>query len=179
MLFRSVAAWLAALLALVGVGIIAWDGLEGGKLIGILVSLCFPLGFAGNTLALRRYRNVDMVPAICVGGFLTFFAAGFIGFFAGHRGGGFDVSLRTMGLLAIMGLLQLAIPLVFFVKGSKSVPAVTLALIVMLDAVINPLWPWLFVGEIPQGAAYIGGTIVISAVVISIFGGRWVARTSN
>ena len=172
----DVVAWAAALLAMAGVGIIAWDGFDGGNIIGILVSLCFPLGFAGNTLALRRYRNVDMVPAICAGGIITFLAGGIIGFFAGHAGGGFDVSLRTMGLLAIMGLSQLAIPLVFFVKGSQSVPAVTLALIVMLDAVINPLWPWLFVGEIPQRAAFMGGTIVITAVIISIFGGRWVAR---
>ena len=172
----GVVAWLAALLALVGVGIIAWDGLEGGKLIGILVSLCFPLGFAGNTLALRRYRSVDMVPAICVGGFLTFFAGGIIGSFVGKPSGGFDVSLYDMMLLAVMGLLQLAIPLAFFVRGSMSVPAVTLALIVMLDAVLNPLWPWFFVGEMPETAAFIGGTIVICAVIISIFGGRWMAR---
>ncbi len=120
-----------------------------------------------------------MVPAICVGGFVTFFAAGIIGFFAGHAGGGFDVSPRNALLLAVMGPLQLAIPLIFFVKGAKSVPAVTLSLVVMLDAVINPLWPWLFIGELPGRAAFIGGVIVISAVIISIFGGRWMARAPN
>ncbi|MBC8035828.1 MAG: DMT family transporter [Rhizobiales bacterium] len=173
------AAWVAALLALAGVGIIARDEFEGGRLVGILVSLCVPLAFAGNTLVLRRYRNVDMVPAICVGGFVTFFAAGIIGFFAGHSGGGFDVAPRDVLLLAAMGPLQLAIPLIFFVKGARSVPAVTLSLVVMLDAVINPLWPWLFVGETPGKAAFIGGAIVIGAVVISIFGGRWMARTAT
>ncbi len=170
------AAWGAALLALVGVGVIAHDGLEGGRLLGILVSLCVPLAFAGNTLVLRRYRGVDMVPAICVGGFVTFFAAGVVGFFAGHSGGGFDVAPRDVLILAAMGPLQLAIPLIFFVKGARSVPAVTLSLVVMLDAVINPLWPWLFVGEKPGRAAFIGGAIVIAAVIMSIFGGRWMAR---
>jgi drug/metabolite transporter (DMT)-like permease len=169
------AAWAAAILALAGVGVIARDGLEGGKLVGILVSLCVPLAFAGNTLVLRRYREVDMVPAICVGGFVTFFAAGVIGFFAGHSGGGFDVAPRDVLVLAAMGPLQLAIPLIFFVKGARSVPAVTLSLIVMLDAVLNPLWPWLFVGEKPGNAAFIGGAIVVGAVIISIFGGRWMA----
>ena len=172
----GLAAWIAAALAMVGVGIIAWDGLGGGKLVGILVSICVPISFAIQTLALRRYRGIDMVPAICVGGFVTFFAAGLLGFLAGHAGGGFDVGPREVLLLAIMGPLQLSIPLIFYAKGAKSVPAVTLSLIVMLDAVLNPLWPWLFVGEVPEPTAFIGGAIIIGAVIISIFGGRFIAR---
>lgn len=172
----GLAAWGAALLAMVGVGIIAWDGLEGGRYLGILVSLGVPICFAGQTLALRRYRNIDMVPAVCTGGILTFFAAGFLGFTAGHPGGGFDISPSNVAMLSAMGLLQLAIPLIFYAKGAKSVPAVTLSLIVMLDAVVNPLWPWLFLDEMPGRSDFIGGAIIIGAVVISIFGGRWMTR---
>ena len=69
--------------------------------------------------------------------------------------------------------LQLAIPLVFYIKGARSVPAVTLTLIAMLDAVINPLWPWIFVGENPGQAAYVGGSIIIGAVLISVFGRKF------
>ncbi len=172
----GVVAWIAAFLALAGVGIIAWDGLEAGRLLGIVVSICVPMSFAGQTLMLRRYREVDMVPAICVGGFFTFFAAGILGFLQGHPGGGFEISPREMMILAAMGPLQLSIPLIFYVKGAKSVPAVAGSLIVMLDAVINPLWPMLFVGEQPERAAYIGGTIIIGAVALSILGGRWMTR---
>ena len=172
-------AWLAAALAFAGVGLIAWDGLEGGRLIGILVSICVPMSFAGQTLMLRRYRNFDMVPAICAGGFATFFIAGFLGFLAGHAGGGFDVEPREVAMLAAMGLLQLAIPLILFARGAKSVPAITLSLIVMLDAVINPLWPWLIVGEVPENSAFIGGAIIIAAVTISVFGGNYMARRAE
>lgn len=169
-------AWIAAFLAFAGVGVIAWDGLEGGKLAGILVSICVPMSFAGQTLMLRRYRNYDMVPAICVGGFATFFIAGFLGFLAGHEGGGFDVNPHQVFLLAIMGPVQLAIPLILYAKGAQSVPAITLALIVMLDAVVNPLWPWLVLGETPEASAFIGGVIIVCAVLISIFGGSFIAR---
>ena len=55
----------------------------------------------------------------------------------------------------------------------------TLSLIVMLDAVVNPLWPWLFVGEMPGTPAFIGGAIIIGAVTISIIGGRWMARAGR
>ncbi|MEP7174429.1 MAG: DMT family transporter [Aestuariivirga sp.] len=164
-------AWIAATLALLGVGVIAWDGLEAGhSTLGLLLSICVPMAFAGQTLALRRYRNVDMVPSICLGGAMSFFIAGFLGFTAGHAGGGFDVGLREVLLLAAMATLQLAIPLVFYIKGAHSVPAVTLTLIAMLDAVINPMWPWIFVGENPGRAALIGAVIIVGAVLISVFG---------
>jgi drug/metabolite transporter (DMT)-like permease len=167
-------AWIAATLALLGVGVIAWDGLEAGRsTLGLLLSICVPMAFAGQTLALRRYRNVDMVPSICLGGIMSFFIAGFLGFTAGHAGGGFDVGLREVLLLAAMATLQLAIPLVFYIKGAHSVPAVTLTLIAMLDAVINPMWPWIFVGEKPGEAAFIGGAIIVGAVVMSVFGRRF------
>ncbi len=167
-------AWIAATLALLGVGVIAWDGLEAGhSTLGLLLSICVPMAFAGQTLALRRYRNVDMVPSICLGGIMSFFIAGILGFTAGHAGGGFDVGLREVLLLAAMATLQLAIPLVFYIKGAHSVPAVTLTLIAMLDAVINPMWPWIFVGEKPGEAAFLGGAIIVGAVLISVFGRKF------
>ena len=117
-----------------------------------------------------------MVPAICVGGLFAFLGAGTAGFLF-DAGGGFDVPPKYVALLALMALVQLAIPLIWYAKGAKSVPAVTLSLIVMLDAVLNPLWPWLLVNEVPERAAFIGGGIIILAVLISIFGSAWLKRS--
>jgi drug/metabolite transporter (DMT)-like permease len=175
----GVEAWAAALLALAGVGIIAWDGLEGGRMVGILVSILVPISFAGQTLMLRRYRGYDMVPALCLGGFACFIVAGLCGFSSGHALGGFDVDAKSVLILAAMGPLQLAIPAIYYAKGAKSVSAVTLSLIVMLDAVLNPLWPWLAFGEQPGYAALLGGTVIVGAVLISIFGGRVLNRGSR
>jgi drug/metabolite transporter, DME family len=161
-------AWTAAIMALVGMAIIARDGLEAGNWLGITVSLVVPFAFAMQTLTLRRYRAVDMTPAIGIGGFIAFIGAGLAGL-ALNEGGGFNVSARDIAILAVMALVQLAIPLIFFAKGARSVPAVTLSLVVMLDAVLNPLWPWLFVNEVPEQAAFIGGAIIIGAVLLSIF----------
>ncbi len=163
-------AWIAAGLAILGVCVIAWDGIGSGSVLGLILALGVPMAFAGQTLALRRYRNVDMVPAICLGGVFCFLIAGTLGFTNGHPGGGFNVGLRESVLLAAMGTLQLAIPLIFYIRGAISVSAVTLTLIAMLDAVINPLWPWIFVDEKPGKAALLGGAIIIGAVLISIFG---------
>jgi len=72
-----------------------------------------------------------------------------------------------------MGPRQLSIPLIWYAKGAKAVPAVTLSLVAMLDVVLNPLWSWIGAGEIPTRAAVIGGAIIVGAVLISIFGDRW------
>jgi drug/metabolite transporter (DMT)-like permease len=173
----SLASWAAAFLALAGVAVIAWEGVNAGNITGILVSLLVPLSFAGQTVSLRRYRDFDMVPAICVGGFVTFLLAGAMGYvFGGHTGGGFQVTLQQMLLLALMGPLQLSIPLIWYAKGAKAVPAVTLTLVAMLDVVLNPLWSWLGVGEVPTNSAFVGGAIIVGAVAISIFGDRWLGK---
>ena len=166
------AAWFAAVLALVGMAVIAKDGLEAGNWLGIAVSLLVPFCFAMQTLTLRRYRAVDMTPAICLGGAMAFFGAGFAGYFF-QVGGGFEVPLKYVALLALMALVQLAIPLIFYAKGARSVPAVTLSLIAMLDAVLNPLWPWIIVNEVPETAAFVGGSVIIVAVLLSIFGNQF------
>lgn len=163
--------WAAAILALAGMGVIAYDELGAGNWKGMAVCLLVPFSFAMQTLSLRRYRAVDMTPAISAGGFLAFLGAGLVGFTLSD-GGGFSVGFNHVALLALMALLQLAIPLVFYVKGARSVPAITISLIVMLDAVLNPFWPWLVVNEVPQRAAFIGGGIIIGAVFLSIFGSQ-------
>ena len=174
----GVASWVAALLAVAGTAVIGWDKLEGGHLGALLICLLVPFCFASQTLTLRRWSNIDMVPAICFGGLVSFLGAGLVGFFF-HSGGGFAVSFRGVALLALMAVVQLAIPLVFYAKGARSVPAITLSLIAMLDAVLNPLWPWIFVGEIPERPAFIGGAVILFAVFISIFGDRIFKRATG
>lgn len=157
--------WIAAVLALAGVGVIGWSGLEAGNLIGILVCLMVPVCFAGQTVTLRRFRGIDMVPAVCVGGFAVFL-------YAGMFQGGFDVPPRDVLLLALMGPLQLGIPLILYVKGARSMPAMALSLIAMLDVVLNPFWSWLGVGEVPAPAHFIGGATIVGAVLICILGSQ-------
>jgi drug/metabolite transporter, DME family len=169
------ASWIAAMMALAGVAVIAWDGLAAGSWLGLLFACCIPLTFAGQTLALRRYRDVDMVPAICVGGFVSFFLAGGLGFAAGTEGGGFNVGSEHMVLLAAMAVFQLALPLVFYTYGAKSVSAVSLTLFSVLDSVLNPLWPWLFLHEVPGRAAFTGGAIILAAILFSVFGRKMFA----
>ena len=157
------AAWVAAFLALAGVSIIFRDGLRSGDWLGSLVAIAVALCFAGQTLTLRRFRDIEMMPAILVGGLAVFLIAGVAG--------GFEVPWREIGILAVMGPVQLAIPLIMFARAARQVPAATLSLIALLDVVFNPTWSWIGVGEIPAVASLAGGLVIVAAVSLSILAG--------
>jgi drug/metabolite transporter, DME family len=172
----SVYAWVAALVGIAGTVVIAWNGIQTGQLSGLLLCFGVPLTFAAQTLLLRRYRAYDMMPAICVGGVLSFLIAGTVSMFSFAGGSAFNIDFHDFFLLMLMGPVQLAIPLVFYGLGAKTVQGVTLALLAMMDAVINPYWTWLFAGEIPEESSIIGGAIIIVAVVLSVVGQAWQNR---
>ena len=142
---------------------------------GLLLCFGVPITFAGQTLMLRRYRDFDMMPTIFLGGLLSFIVAGIVssvGFtWAGATA--FNITGYEFLLLMLMGPLQLAIPLVFYGMGARSVTAITLSLLAMMDAVINPLWPWIFVGETPSRSTLIGCAIILVAVSLSVIGQQY------
>lgn len=163
-------AWIAALIALLGMTTIVYGGLQHGALVWQLFCLAVPFTFAMQTLLLRRYRNYDMMPAICVGGILMFLSCGLISILTDSTMNAFTLDWRSMLYLMAMGPLQLAVPLIFYGLGAKTVSAITLSLLAMLDAVINPFWTWLIVSEMPDQLALFGGGIILFAVILSIFG---------
>jgi drug/metabolite transporter, DME family len=134
-----------------------------------------PFTFALQTLLLRKYRSHDMMFPICVGGFLAFLFAIIGSQVIGHHSV-FEINPRSFYLLMLMGPVQLSIPLVFYGMGAKHMQAVTLSLIAMLDAVINPLWSWLVVGEKPGTASLIGGSIILGAVLLVLLGSKVMAQ---
>lgn len=152
---------LAALGAVGGVALIMRDSMAGGHWLGNAFALLTALSFSLQTMMLRRYSGIDMVPAICLGGLMVLALAATFG-------DGLAVPPRAIGILALMALLQLAIPLALFARGARYVPAVMLNLLALLDVVLNPFWAWLGTGERPPAATYLGGSIILSAVAVSV-----------
>lgn len=160
--------WVAAFLALLGAAVVVGSGIDTTAWVGSLVALGCAFCFAGQTVVLRRFRQVDMVPAICIGGFaVSAMIAPFVGDLA--------IGWRNAAVIGGMGVLQLALPLVLYAYGAKFVPAVTITLLALLDVVFNPLWSWIGVGERPAATAYFGASLIVLAVAVSVIAGRRMA----
>ncbi|MFZ5791282.1 MAG: DMT family transporter [Pseudomonadota bacterium] len=159
------AVWLAAALAVIGVFVIFGTDFAQGSALGNALSLIVAFCFAGQTVWLRRYRDIDMVPAVCIGGFVVFATVAVLR-------GGLAVPLETLGLIALMGAVQLALPLILYSRAARWVPAVQLTLIALLDVILNPFWAWLAVGETPTREAFWGGGLIAAGVLVSVTVGR-------
>jgi len=73
-------------------------------------------------------------------------------------------SRHDLAIIALMGVVQLAIPIACYARGARYLPAVQLSLFALLDVVFNPLWAWLAVGETPTLHTVLGGGLIVLAV---------------
>ncbi len=71
---------------------------------------------------------------------------------------------RSFAVLAFLGIFQIAIAYVLFVRGLAFVTATQASLTGMLEPVSNPVWVFLFLGEKPSGFAIAGALVVLAAI---------------
>ena len=53
--------------------------------------------------------------------------------------------------------------------GTGYLPAAEVSLLVLIESVLGPLWPWIFLGEALTNMEIIGGTITLAAVIAMTF----------
>ena len=152
----------AMLLAIAGVAVIALgeSGASFNGLTGSLVAILVAITFAVQSVSLRRYRALGMEPAMFAGGLTVFVVLSLVVGLA-------PIPSVQIATLLLMGAIQLALPLVFFMRGAQKMPAAQMVLVTMADALLNPLWVWLVHGEVPAAAVFAGGALVLLAIAIN------------
>jgi hypothetical protein len=80
----------------------------------------------------------------------------------------FDVALSgtQWSLIVAFGVVQLGIPYILFARGVRSVAAQEASLITILEAVLNPIWVWMLIGEAAPAATWIGGTLIVCGLIL-------------
>jgi drug/metabolite transporter (DMT)-like permease len=74
-------------------------------------------------------------------------------------------SPRDIGLLALMGCVQLGLGCILMTLAVPHLRAAQLGLLALIETILAPLWVWLGVGEVPADAALAGGALIIGALV--------------
>jgi len=156
--------WLAILVA--GAGIAAMFGAEagrGGSLLGSLVACAVPLAGAINWILLQRNAQSgaqapDMLPAVLLGALIS--AAVTL-----PLAWPLQASAHDLGLLALLGSVQLALPCLLVVRVSRELPAPEIALLALLEVIFGVAWAWLGAGEQPPASVLLGGVLVLGALL--------------
>jgi drug/metabolite transporter (DMT)-like permease len=149
--------WVTIGAAAAGITVIFIDSLGGGSWVGDLLAVLTALLHGLNLVVLRRARQHDMMPALCLSGFLSALIVLPLISPAG-------VLADDFLILAFLGFILLPLSLSMFLGGTRSVPAAEVALLALVETVLGPLWVWLGVGEVPTALALLGGMIVIGAL---------------
>lgn len=150
-------------LAGLGIAIIVGGGVTRGGLYGDIVALTTVMFLGFYAVTLRRKPGVDMVPAVLYSGV---FAAVVGGAVALATDTGLAAPARDIGLCVFLGVVQIGIGGILFAVAARTVPAAQLTLYALLEPVLQPLWTWIGVGEVPAGATFVGGAIILAAVLL-------------
>ncbi len=156
--------WLAIVAA--GAGISWMFGAEAGNgasLLGSLVACAVPLAGAANWTLLQRAgesgaQGPDMLPALLLGALIS--AAVTL-----PLAWPLQASRHDLGLLALLGCVQLALPCLLVVRLSRQLPAPEIALLALLEVVFGVAWAWLWAGERLSANVLLGGALVLGALV--------------
>ncbi len=158
--------WLAIVVA--GLGIAWMFGAEaraGAVLLGTVVALAVPVAGAANWTVLQFVARTsdgdntpDMLPAVLIGAALSALATLPLGL-------PLRASAHDLGLLALLGVVQLAIPCLLVVRVSRTLPAPEIALLALLEVIFGVIWVWLGADERPPSGALVGGLLVLGALL--------------
>jgi len=149
-------------LAMSGIIIMVGDSISGGSLFGNLVALAIPINFAILVMIIRKNTKVDMVPAIFYSGIFSLI----YGFFLAES---FEFTKHDLWMGFLLGVPQLAVSFICITIGSRTVESATVGLLMLMETLCAPLWVWLFLNEIPPISVFIGGAVIISAIILKSF----------
>lgn len=166
--------WIAIVIGLGGIVVIVWDGIGTGNAFGDAMALLASLLLAGQLTLLRRRKEINMIPAVALGGLIYAVMAMVIG-------GAPVMPDATQALwIAIMGFLVTTPATALLALGPRYISAPEVGLIVLLETVLGPLWVWLVIHEVPSTMALIGGAVVVSTLLVhSLLALRDPARTGE
>ena len=150
------------ILAFIGIMLMIGNSLSPGQTSGNIAAFIMPISFATLILIVRKFPDIDMIPMQFVAGI----GAIIIGYLFSTK---LIISSHDIFLGFLAGFFQVGLGFIFITIGARSTPSALVGIIMLTEAVLGPLWAWLFANENPPLVVLIGGTIIISAVFLQLF----------
>lgn len=150
------------ILAMTGITVMIGDSITSGTLFGNLIALTIPICFSILIMIVRKNSNLDLVPAIWYASIFSFTYA-----FIMVENFSFSYNDILMGFL--LGVPQLSFGFISITIGSRTTKSVSVGLLMLTETIFAPIWVWLVINEIPPLSVFIGGSIIILALVLKSF----------
>ncbi len=151
--------WLTITAVLTGMVMFFFEQMSPGGFAGNMLALFTGFTFALFSVLLRKQKGASPAASVFLGNLLTFLLG--LPFM-------FDGAPGLQGWLGMLylGVLQLGLAYVLYTWALSQVSAMEAILITLIEPILNPVWVFLLMGEMPALTSLIGGAIIIGAVTI-------------
>jgi len=143
-----------------------------GVSLGTWVALLVPTAAAVNWSVVQhaqtRGESLDMVPAVLVGAVLS-------ALYTLPLAWPLQASSTDVAWLALLGLVQLAVPCVLVVVCARVLPAPEISLLALLEVLFGIALAWLGANEVPSPQVLSGGALVLLALLLNAW---WAHRVT-
>ena len=153
---------ISIILAISGIILMVGGSLSPGQMSGNIAAFIMPVSFAILIIIIRKYPDVDMIPLQLIAGIVAMS----VGYFVAGK---INISSYDIFLGFLAGFFQLGFGFIFITIGARSTPSAIVGIIMLTEAILGPLWAWLFVSENPPFIVLIGGSIVLFAVLLQFY----------
>lgn len=144
-----------------GMAVILWFEVQGQARTGVLCGLVSGFTYAMVVMCLRSLRALDTVWIVVVAHLFTVCAllpyVAYLGIWP---------SAGQLPVLAGFGLLQMALPYVFFARGLRSITSQEATVIGLLEPILLPVWVWLVWGEVAAPWTIAGGGLILLGLLL-------------
>lgn len=151
--------WFTLFLVCVGMVFFFGDKVSSGGMTGNLCAIASGMSFGFLYIFTRMQKDASPHGSILVGNVITFlFSIPFLG----------DVALTpaNIGAILFLGIFQLGFAYILYSYAISHVKALDAILITTIEPILNPIWVFLLIGEVPGAYALMGGAIVLGAILL-------------
>lgn len=152
--------WVTILFVVVGMVLFFMDDISGGGMKGNILAVFSGVALGFNTMFMRREKDADPLENVFWGSILTVIAS--IPFIFEKA----PTPRSWIGLI-LLGVFQIGISYILYARAIKHITALESTFISLIEPLLNPVWVFLTIGEVPGKMAVIGGVIVLASVTIS------------
>ena len=154
--------WPTMVVAIFGVGLMVYNGASLGYSLGNISAFMSAGCFAIMLVFARRSRKTDVLGGTFMAGIFSA-ALGAVAAFL--LDGGIGINQTDLAIILFMGAFTIGLGIALVTTGTGYLPAAEVSLLVLIESVLGPLWPWLFLGEALLKLEIIGGAITLLAVI--------------
>ncbi|MBL6846424.1 MAG: DMT family transporter [Planktomarina sp.] len=155
--------WLAMAFAIAGIYFMVKSGYQLGNSMGNLLALLSGFWFALMLVMARRSRKDDILGGTFIGGVICVVIGASMAFLIGT---GLRVLTLDLVIILGMGAFGIGIGIALVTWGASHVPAAEVSILVLIESVLGPVWPWVFLNEAMTLSEIFGGALVLGSVVV-------------